>query len=308
MRRPTLTAEREARILQLALQGRGVGEIATQTALGYRHVEAVLTQYGWPDKAALDQAMRSLQGEEDVPAATPTVKAKWELVVVPVAELIPDPDNPRHDLHEIEDLAASIESMGLLQPIVARRRGGRLIVVAGHRRLAAVKLLGRETVEVVVTRDLPPQEVLLAMLVENGQRADVDPIEEAHAFQRLVAEGLSQNAIAERIGRSNAHVSMRLSLLTLSKADQEAVRAGQLPIMQAVERARRQAQGIQHGAGRARANRGWHFGDTHPLATGAATRCAEAGHAKGRRLTGGTACGECWEAEIRLDERKGAAS
>lgn len=294
-----LSPKAEARILQLLLEGRTMGQVAQMTAQTRTRVESVAAQYEWPDQDRVRDAVAALLDDEDTPtepAAAHGVTSGRELVAVPVSELHADPDNPREGLSGIEELAESIEANGLLQPIIARRRGGRLIVVAGHRRLAAVQLLRWGRVEVVVTRDMAPDHVLQAMLVENGQRAGLDPIEEARALARLKAQtGETGVALGRRIGRSQGHVDGRLALLALSPSDQDLVRAGQLPIQQAVDKARIEA-------GTAGAERpSWHLGVSHSLASKARGRCRKV-HGRAR-LVGGVACGECWETVIRADER-----
>lgn len=224
------------------------------------------------------------------------------LMRVPVRDLHPNPANPRENLTEIEELARSIDEVGLLQPIIAQREPtGRLVVLAGHRRLAAVKLLRWVECPVIVRKELMPDEQLLAMMIENGQRANLDPIEEARAIRTLKAHtGLNDVAVASKIGRSQPWVSGRLALLALSVEEQEEIRAGAAPVTHAIERARVESGRTRPGAkGK---DTGWHLGPRHPLATKARTRCNRLGHLKGRR-TGGVACGECWESVIRADER-----
>lgn len=224
------------------------------------------------------------------------------LVEVPVADVHPDPDNPREHVDDIEDLAASIASAGLLQPIVVRRLVGRLTVVAGHRRLAAVKHLRWDTVPVIIRADMRPDDVLAAMLIENGQRTDLDPVEEARALRRLKSQmgECTDAALAARVGRGQLHVGNRLAILALPLEDQELLRAGQMNIGDAVRRGR-----IASGRVRASNSTGHpHLGVEHDLARQARARCIRLGHkSKGRNSVGGVACGACWESVIRADER-----
>jgi len=220
---------------------------------------------------------------------------------VRVEELRPNPDNPRERMTGIGELADSIREQGLIQPIVARRaQDGTLHVVAGHRRLEAVKRLGWMHVEVVIRRDMPPDDVLAKALVENGQRAGLDPIEEARALLRLKTIGnLTDAELAKKVGRSQPTVSARLALLALPVEEQEALRAGQTTIGAAVTIAR-----IASGRVRAKGvSRAWHLGPEHPLALFARARCRRLGHKTGR-IIGGMACGACWESVIRADERQ----
>lgn len=224
------------------------------------------------------------------------------LVRVQVSELHPDPNNLREEITDVSELAASIEQVGLLQPIIARRApdDDRLVVVCGHRRLAALKMLGWATVDAVVRREMPPDQVLVAMLSENGQRVQLDPIEEARAFNRLrVMYDLHHADVAARVGRTQSYVSGRLALLNLSPQEQEEVRAGQRTLGQSITQARVAAGKVRNrdkGAG-------WHLSYTHPLAARARARCLKLEHPKGTRL-GGVACGRCWESVIRSDEKQ----
>lgn len=306
MKHTAMTSAQEAEILRLFLEeDRMAGDIAMRLALSRSRIQSVLDQYGWPDKDTMRTALEGFRSEEagaPVPephqsiAQSPHGKA---LALVPVNDLHPDPDNPRDTLPDIEELAESIDAQGLIQPIVARRRGGRLIVVAGHRRLAAVQLLKWSTVDVVITRDMPSDDVLAQQLVENGQRAGLDPIEEGRALNRLKAmSGLGGWELGRKIGRSQSYVDGRLRLLSLSLEDQELVRSGQMNIGEAVEKARTDS-GTAAGP---RSQYAFHLGASHPLAARVRARCRKV-HGRAR-LVGSVGCGECWETVIRTDERE----
>lgn len=296
----TLSADTERRILVLLDNGGTPSAIAAQVGLHPRRVDDVARQYGWPDPIKVADALAAFDAEKTdqvVGAGLPA--SSRELVSVSPDDLTPDPDNPREHLDGIEELADSIAAAGLLQPIVARRRGGRLIIVAGHRRHAAVKLLGLQAVDVVVTRDMAPDQVLAAMLIENGQRAGLDPIEEARALLRLKAQHNANSAdIGRQVGRHQTWVDQRLALLELPLDVQEKVRAGQIGISAAADQAR-----INSGRHRgAMPQQKWHLTDGHALATKVRNRCQKV-HGKAR-LVGKVGCGECWEEVIRADERR----
>jgi len=238
------------------------------------------------------------------------------LRAVPVNELFPDPDNPRQDLRDIDELAASMETVGLISPIIARQVDGsinggaiRLVIVAGHRRHAAAKVLGWQAVDVIVRKDMPADDVLVAMVTENGQRVDLDPIEEARAYYRLKVQmsplgaraPVSDSAVATRIGRYQAHVSGRLALLTLPIAEQEMIRAKEMNVGDGVRMGRVRSGKIKPS------NRTGHphLGVDHPLHSKARARCNHLGHKKkGRNSVGGVACGACWESVIRANEQE----
>lgn len=232
-------------------------------------------------------------------------------VAIPLDAIRPSPNNPRTDLYDIDELALSIRETGLLQPIVVQRIPGtdHYQIVAGHRRREACARLGWAKAPCIVRRDMLPDEELVAMLVENGQRAGLDPIEEARALKRLVDVGHRAADVAKRIGKSASHVSNRLLLLELPAAEQEELRAGHYTLTHATklvrtarEVKRRQEAPVARPVGRPKgATTKPHFGPTHPLAAAVRARCDHRGTPK----LAGVGCGPCWEAEIREHERLG---
>lgn len=237
------------------------------------------------------------------PSPTSSLSTGDVLVEVDLTRLRPDPDNPRTEVGDVTDLASSLRAVGLLQPIVARRSAaGHLVVVAGHRRLAAAKLAGWTRVQVIVRRDMRPDDVLAAMLVENSHRKDLDPIEEARGYARLKAQlGTNDAGVARRVGRHQGHVAARLILLELPIEDQEELRRGEMTLTEATDRARLAGGRVQSDIPRGLP----HLGARHPLAARAKARCLQLKHARGRgQGVGGISCGECWESVIRADERR----
>jgi len=129
---------------------------------------------------------------------------------VPLSLIQPSPRNPRQHLHGINELAASLVAHGLLQPVVVRRRGAGYELVAGHRRLEAARLLGWTEIAAVV-RDETDDQAYILTLVENLQREDLSPKEEASALEVLVRErGWTTRQVGEAIKRSHIYVSRRL--------------------------------------------------------------------------------------------------
>jgi ParB family chromosome partitioning protein len=312
-----LPSPRRLAVLKWLARGRTINLTAQLSGEKPATVRKLADAAGWPDLARVAAAAtrfeRAVLAEPAIaphpdlrhlPAPAPAAAARSKaghLVDVPVDQLHPDPDNPRGTLTDIPDLAASMRANGLLQPVIARRHAGRLILIAGHRRLAAARHLGWPTIPCIVNRTLRPDDALAAMLVENNQRADLDPIEEARALAELQRrEHLTVAALAAKIGRSYPTVQSRLDLLALAPADQERVRAGDLTITAGARQGRAQAgRSVPNGT----ADRAWHFSHTHPLAAAAAARCTRLDHSRGRRLSGSQACGACWESVIRQDER-----
>ncbi len=150
---------------------------------------------------------------------------------IAVGEIRPNPYQPRTDFDEekLRELATSIEEHGVIQPIVVRRRDDESFeLVAGERRLRAAKLAGLEVIPAVIGEFTDGQVMELAV-VENLQREDLNPIEEAQAYQTLIEQfGLTQEQLAARLGKSRPHISNTLRLLNLPEALQELVVQGQL--------------------------------------------------------------------------------
>jgi ParB family chromosome partitioning protein len=152
------------------------------------------------------------------------------LAELPVDALVPNPQQPRKGFREeaLDELAASIKSSGILQPIVARRRGERYEILVGERRWRAAQRAGLERVPVVI-RDASDAEALELALVENLLREDLNPLEEADAYQRLLGEfAWTQEDLAARIGRDRSSIANALRLRRLPEVIQEDLRAGRL--------------------------------------------------------------------------------
>lgn len=129
----------------------------------------------------------------------------------------------RFDDASLRELADSIRANGVVQPLLVRRKGSRFELIAGERRLRAAKLAGLESVPVII-REVPDEKLLEIALVENIQREDLNPIEEAHAYRGLLeAVGLTQESLASRIGRDRSYITNYLRLLRLPDDVQELV-------------------------------------------------------------------------------------
>jgi len=152
------------------------------------------------------------------------------LLEVPVGAISPNPRQPRNDFAEetLTALARSIREVGVLQPIVIRRRDGGYELVAGERRLRAAKLAGLATIPAVV-RESDDTESLREALIENIHREDLAPLELAAAFQELLDDlGVTQETVAERLGYSRAHVANTIRLLTLPPEVQRLLADGRI--------------------------------------------------------------------------------
>jgi ParB family transcriptional regulator, chromosome partitioning protein len=164
----------------------------------------------------------------DAPVAAPTVERGLD---VDTDLLRPNPYQPRSSIDDarIEELARSIRAHGIIQPIVVRRTGDAgYEIVAGERRWRASQRAGLLKVPVVV-RDIPDDRLLAAALIENVQREDLNPIEEANAYRRLADElGLTQEQIAEAVGKDRSSVANYVRLLKLPREVRENVAVGSL--------------------------------------------------------------------------------
>lgn len=154
---------------------------------------------------------------------------------ISIKDIVPNPHQPRLKFEEnaLKSLMESIKQHGLVQPIVVRKVDNKYELVAGERRWRACKMLKLSEIEAIV-KDYSTEETSEIALVENLQRQDLDPIEEAHAYQRLKdIFKLTQEEIAEKIGRSRSHIANILRLLKLPDFIQNKLSAGEISIGQA---------------------------------------------------------------------------
>ena len=168
-----------------------------------------------------------------IPPASKPVSPELQAgaIEVPVDQISPNPRQPRHTLHEdrLQDLANSIAEHGLIQPLIVTRRGTTTYqLIAGERRWRACQLAGLTTVPVII-KETSPQQMLELALVENIQRADLNPLEEAEAYHQLMEEfGLTQETVAERVGKSRTAVANIVRLLNLPEEIKEALAADEI--------------------------------------------------------------------------------
>lgn len=164
------------------------------------------------------------------PAAGVPPGGELETLLVDVASLDPNPNQPRKQLQDadLRELTESIRASGVLQPILARRRGNRLEIVAGERRWRAARLAGLDRVPVLV-KAVSDDESAVFALVENLQRADLNAIEKAQAFRQLRSRFQeSQEEVARRVGLDRSTVANFMRLLDLTPEVQEHVSRGTL--------------------------------------------------------------------------------
>jgi len=145
---------------------------------------------------------------------------------LPLTELVANQFQPRtvFDGDRIEELAVTIEEHGLLQPIVVRKQGTGYEIIAGERRYRAVRSLGWETIPAIV-KEMTDETTASLALIENLQREDLTPIEEAEAYERLLAlQDITQEVLARKLGRSQSTIANKLRLLRLPTDVREALK------------------------------------------------------------------------------------
>ena len=174
-------------------------------------------------KRALGMGIDALlgTGEENV-------EMEKDITRVSVDLIDPNPDQPRKRFNEesLEDMAASIRSQGVLQPIIIEPSGSRYIIVAGERRFRAAGLAGLTEIPVIVKQFSDEQKLEIA-LIENVQREDLNPVEEAEAYQRIIEKGgLSQADVAGRVGKQRSTIANSLRLLKLPAEMKKALAEG----------------------------------------------------------------------------------
>lgn len=163
-------------------------------------------------------------------SAEGTATATEDTSEVPIDLIDPSSLQPRSifDESKLEELAKSISINGIVQPILLRRKGMRFELIAGERRWRAAQLAGLTRVPAVL-RDVPDDKVLEIALIENIQREDLNPIEEAGAYKKLIDTlGLTQDMVAERVGRDRSYITNYLRLLRLPEDLQQLLQAGRL--------------------------------------------------------------------------------
>ena len=161
--------------------------------------------------------------------AAPSFEADTRIETLPLREIEPDPDQPRKtfDHDTLGELAASIAEHGLLQPIAVRPHGvGRYLIVAGERRWRASRMAGLTEVPVIV-KDVTDEQAMELALVENLQREDLDPVEEAAGIRELMTRcNLTQEQAAQKLGKSRSALANSLRLLNLPENVLELLKSG----------------------------------------------------------------------------------
>lgn len=176
-------------------------------------------------KKVLGRGLGALIPAKETPPATPG------LMQVTIDQIAPNPYQPRKTFNEgsIDELARSVREHGIVQPLVVTRFGDRYRLIAGERRFRAAQKAGLTSVPVVIKDDLKEGDALQIALIENIQREDLNPIEEAMAYHQLHEEfGLTQEEISKRVGKERSTVANFLRLMKLPEPVKKLLASGQL--------------------------------------------------------------------------------
>ena len=170
---------------------------------------------------------------QPAPTAAPAPTSSEPFREIRLDQIVPNPRQPRRDFSdaELQELQLSLQTSGLLQPIAVRpRKDGKFELIAGERRFRAATKLGWSTIPAVV-RDVSDEQLLSLALVENLQRADLNPIEEAEGFRQLINDfGLAHQQVAQAVGKDRSTITNALRLLSLPDDVQRLVRDGSLTL------------------------------------------------------------------------------
>ena len=149
---------------------------------------------------------------------------------LPIEDIVPNPNQPRIHFNETElrELSESIQEHGVLQPLLVRKHGNGYEIIAGERRYQASKLAGLEELPVII-KDVNDEEMLALALIENLQRSDLNPVEEAKGYRQLIdASGMTQEALSKAVSKSRSAITNSLRLLDLPEVVQQMIFEGEL--------------------------------------------------------------------------------
>ena len=176
-------------------------------------------------KKGLGKGMSALLSVDGIPETQ-----KDSVVELKINDISPNSDQPRKAFKEdaLQELADSIKENGVIQPIIVSKRGTGYRIVAGERRWRASRLAGLKMIPAIV-RDLTDQQTMEQALIENIQRQDLNPLEEAFAMDNLMKEhGLTQEALAKKLGKSRPSIANTLRLINIDESLQDFIRNGDL--------------------------------------------------------------------------------
>jgi len=176
-------------------------------------------------KKGLGKGLEALFGD-DIEEKIDEISNKKVITELKISQIEPNIDQPRKQFDEekISELSKSIKENGLIQPIVVSKAGETYKIIAGERRWRAARMAGLTSVPVYIKEEIKGQQLLELALIENLQRQDLNSIEEANAYQALITEyGMTQEQVAEVIGKSRPKIANTVRLLSLDKRVQEMI-------------------------------------------------------------------------------------
>nr|WP_322154583.1 ParB/RepB/Spo0J family partition protein [Paratractidigestivibacter sp.] len=176
-------------------------------------------------KKALGKGLGSLMGTAEAETAAMEPDS-----TLPISQIVPNKDQPRKIFKddELAELSDSIKQNGILQPLLVRKKNGKYEIVAGERRFQAAKLAGLKEVPVII-KDISDEEVFKLALIENLQRSDLSPLEEARGYKQLIKEkGCTQEEVAKLLSKSRSAITNTMRLLDLPEEVQSLVEDGKL--------------------------------------------------------------------------------
>lgn len=182
-----------------------------------------------PERRGLGRGLSALMAEVSAPSEE-AMQERGRIQRMAIEHIVPNPDQPRRHFDDtaLAELAASIREKGVIQPLIVRPKGERYEIVAGERRWRAAQRAQVHDVPVVV-RDFSDTEVLEIAIIENIQRTDLNPVEEAAGYRALIERfGHTQEKLAEAMGKSRSHIANLLRLLSLPDEVQTMLRDGRL--------------------------------------------------------------------------------
>lgn len=178
-----------------------------------------------PKKKALGRGLNALVGEAQYETGNSAAETKLKL-----SEIVPNPNQPRTHFNETElnELSESIREHGVLQPLLVRKHGAKYEIIAGERRYQASKLADLTEVPVII-KEVNDEEMLALALIENLQRSDLNPLEEAKGYRQLIdASGMTQDALSKAVSKSRSAITNSLRLLDLPEPVQQMIFDGKL--------------------------------------------------------------------------------
>lgn len=178
-------------------------------------------------KSGLGRGLSALVSEAEYETGSASSKSE---TIVPIEDIFPNPDQPRTHFNESElkELSDSILEHGVLQPLLVRKKNNGYEIIAGERRYQASKLAGLEELPVII-KDVDDQEMLAIALIENLQRSDLNPIEEAKGYRQLIdSSGMTQEALSKAVSKSRSAITNSLRILDLPEQVQQYIFDGKL--------------------------------------------------------------------------------